>query len=394
MKRPKRLSAAFVKTVITPGRYGDGHGGYGLSLLVKTRAHGGVAKSWAQRIRIDGKPVNVGLGRYPIVTLAEARAKALENARAVHQGRDPRDRSRLPTFEQAAAEVIRLHEPTWRSGAASSSKVWRSSLERYVYPAIGRKLVSEVNSADVLGVIAPIWNTKRETARRVRGRISTVMRWAIAQRYRDDDPARDVAAALPKNGGAQEHHKALPYAEVGAALRTVRESGASPAAKLAFEFQVLTAARSGEVRLARWDEIDLPAATWTVPAERMKAGRAHRVPLSTRALQVLGDALKLSDGSGLLFPSPTGRGELSNNTLLKLLRELGIEAVPHGFRSSFRDWCSETGQRREVAEAALAHVVRDKVEAAYARSDLFELRRELMETWAMYVSTAGRRTTT
>ena len=161
MKRPKRLSAAFVRTVNRPGRYGEGHGGFGLSLLVKERKGGGLAKSWSQRLRINGKPSNVGLGRYPIVTLAEARTKALENARAVDQGRDPCDRSRVPTFEQAAEKVIRLYEPTWRAGGAdSSAKVWRSSLERYVFPKLGRKPVSEITTADVHGVIVPVWHTK------------------------------------------------------------------------------------------------------------------------------------------------------------------------------------------------------------------------------------------
>ena len=180
----------------------------------------------------------------------------------------------------------------------------------------------------------------------------------------------------------------MPHAEVGLALRTVRESGASQAAKLAFAFQVLTAARSGEVREARWDEVDMDAATWTVPAERMKVRREHRVPLSTSALAVLTKALTLSDGLGLIFPSPRGGGRpLSNGTLIKLLAESDIAAVPHGFRSSFRDWAAETGQRRELAERALAHVISNKVEAAYARSDLLDRRRSLMEAWARYIDT-------
>ena len=388
MKRPQRLSAVFVKTVTQPGRYGEGRGGFGLSLLVKPRAAGGVAKSWSQRLRINGRACNLGLGTYPIVTLAEARTKALENARAVAQGCDPRDRSRTPTFEQAAEQVVQLHEPTWKAGGgASSAKVWRSSLRTYAFPRFGSKRVHEITSGDVLRVLTPIWHTKTETARRVKGRISTVMKWTIAQGYRDDNPAGDaVSAALPKSGARQEHHRALPHAEVGEALRKVRESGASPAAKLAFEFQVLTAARSGEVREARWDEIS--RATWTVPAERMKMRREHRVPLSNRAIQVLDEARTLRDGSGLLFPSPTGRGPLSNSTLLKLLRELALKAVPHGFRSSFRDWAAETGQPRELAERALAHVISNKVEAAYARSDLLQhRRRSLMEAWARYTNT-------
>ena len=390
MKRPKRLSATFVKNVTQPGRYGEGRGGFGLSLLVKPRAAGGEAKSWSQRLRIHGKPCNLGLGTYPIVMLAEARVKALENARVVKQGRDPRDRPSMPTFEQAAEKVILLHEPTWKAGGgASSAKVWRASLRTYAFPRLGSQPMHEITAGDVLRVLEPIWSTTPETARRLKGRISTVMKWAIAQGYRTDNPAGDaVAAALPRNGAVQEHHRALPHAEVGRALRTVRESGASQAAKLAFAFQVLTAARSGEVREARWDEVDMDAETWTVPAKRMKVRREHRVPLSTSALAVLTKALTLSDGLGLIFPSPRGGGRpLSNGTLIKLLAESDIAAVPHGFRSSFRDWAAETGQRRELAERALAHVISNKVEAAYARSDLLDRRRSLMEAWARYIDT-------
>ena len=239
-----------------------------------------------------------------------------------------------------------------------------------------------------MAVLLPIWNEKRETARRVRQRIGTIMKWAVAQGYRHDNPAGDaIGAALPKSNGIQKHFRALPHADVAAALATVRASGAAVTTRLAFDFLVLTAARSGEVRRATWAEVDLDAAVWTVPAERMKAQREHRVPLCARAVEILNEARGYADGFGLLFPSVTGR-VISDNTLSKLLREQGVAAVPHGFRSSFRDWCSDTGQPREVAEAALAHVVRG-VEGAYARSDLFDRRRALMDAWAAYVGTEG-----
>ena len=387
MRSPKRLSAAFVRTINRPGRYGEGHGGYGLSLLVKERSGGGLAKSWSQRLRVSSKPSNLGLGRYPIVTLAEARAKALENARAVDQGRDPRERSRIPTFEQAAEKVIRLYELTWRTGGrAASAEVWRSSLKRYVFPKLGRKPVSDITTADVLGVIVPIWHAKTATARRVKGRISSIMRWAIAQNYIENNPASDaVEAALPRDTTPQQHHRALPHREVGTALRTVRESNASPAAKLLFAFVTQTASRSGEARLARWSEVDLEERVWTVPADRMKAKREHRVPLASRAMEVLTEARRLADDSGLIFPSPTGRGPLGANTLTKLCHELRLGCTPHGMRSSFRTWCGETEQPRELAEQALAHVNPNRVEAAYMRSDLFERRRELMEAWSDYL---------
>lgn len=384
MNRPKTLSAAFVKTVKEPGRYGDGRGGYGLSLLVKDASTGRLSKSWAQRLRIDGKPANVGLGAYPVVSLAEARAKALENRRAVEQGRDPRNpESSIPTFEDASDVVIQLHAAAWRNGGKSEAQ-WRASLAEYVFPRIGRKRVDAITTNDVMSVLMPVWNSKRETARRVRQRIGAVMKWAVAQGFREDNPAGDaIGAALPKNGVHRKHQRALPHAEVPAALKTIQDSGAYLSTRQAFMFLTLTATRSGEVRGARWEEIDLEGRTWTIPGDRTKTGREHRVPLSDPAMQVLVTARPMSDGSGLIFPSPSGK-PLSDSTMSKLVRENGIECVPHGMRSSFRDWAGESGAPREVAEACLAHTVKG-VEGAYFRSDLFNQRRELMEAWAAYI---------
>ena len=241
-----------------------------------------------------------------------------------------------------------------------------------------------------MAVLLPIWSTKRETARRARQRIGAVMKWAVAQGYRDDNPAGDaISAALPRNNVRRQHQKALPHAQVAGALARVRSSGAHRATALAFEFLVLTACRSGEVRSAQWDEVDDAAATWTVPPSRMKAKREHRVPLSAHAVAVLDEVRGLSDPSVLVFPSPTGR-VLSDSTLSKLLRELGVGAVPHGFRSSYRDWAAErTDVPREVCELARAHVNSDHVEAAYRRNDLFERRRDLMQDWAEYLSSGA-----
>ena len=386
MRRPQRLSASFVKTVNVPGRYGDGRGGHGLSLLVKPMLAGGFSKSWSQRVTINGRPTNIGLGAYPIVTLAEARRTVVANRRAVSQGRDPRAGG-VPTFEEAAEKVIAIHEPTWKDGARSAA-IWRSSLRDYAMPQLGRKTVDSITTADVMAVLVPIWSTKRETARRVRQRIGAVMKWSVAHRYRQDNPAGDaIAEALPRDGtSAKTHHRALPHAEVGAAVDKIRSSGAYRATVLAFEFLVLTASRSGEVRGARWDEFDFESATWTVPAERMKMARSHRVPLSPRTVEILEEARELSNNANLVFPSPTGR-MLSDSTISKLVRENGIGCVPHGMRSSFRDWAAECSDApREVCELALAHVNSDRVEAAYRRSDLFEKRRELMTQWAAYVT--------
>ena len=388
MKRPARLSASFVRATQIPGRYGDGRGGFGLSLLVKDSLSvpGRRSKSWSQRLRIDGKPFNIGLGAYPIVTLAEAREIALENARAVRRGHDPRSarKNTVPTFAQALDAVIDLHSASWRA-RGRSEKQWRASMETYALPRLGRRPVNAITSADVLAVLLPIWNTKRETARRVRQRISATMKWAIAQGHRQDDPAGEaISEALPKNTNGKAHLKALPHRDVAAALKTIRDTRAHPTTKLGLEFLILTAARSGEVRGARWDEIDLDSATWTVPGERMKAGRTHRVPLSPQAIAVLTEAREYASDSDLVFPGPAGR-TITPEAYSKLLHENGVGCVPHGFRSSFRDWCSETGQPREVAEHALAHVVKG-VESAYQRSDLLSSRRVLMTAWAGYVT--------
>ena len=245
-----------------------------------------------------------------------------------------------------------------------------------------------MTTADVLAILTPIWHDKPETARRVRQRIGAVMKWAVAMGYRPDNPAGDaLGQVLGRQRAVVQHMRALPHGAVADALTTVRISGARVTTKDAFELLVLTAARSGEVRLATWDEIDLDAAVWTIPAARMKAKRDHRVPLSGRAIEILHDARRRSDGTGLVFRSPRGK-PLSDMTLSKLIKELGIAAVPHGFRSSFRDWAAErTDTPREVVEAALAHTVRNPTEAAYARSDLFERRRRLMDDWASAIET-------
>ena len=277
-----------------------------------------------------------------------------------------------------------------RSSSGKSEGQWRSSLAAYVLPAIGSKRVDEVTSGEVMDCLSPIWNSRPETAKRVRQRIAAVMKWAIAQGYRADNPAGEaVTAALPKQAGAKKHLRALPHRDVAEAVIKIRQSKAYATVRLGAELTILTAARSGEVRGARWEEIDLDAAAWTIPPERMKAGREHRVPLSGRAVEVLADARRYSDGSGLVFPSKSG-GEIASWVFAKLFTRLGIEGTLHGMRSSFRDWCGETGAAREVAEACLAHRVGSAAEQAYARSDLLERRRELVEAWARYVAGAGR----
>ena len=376
----KALSAAFVRTA-PPGRHADGNGLY---LFVQPTG----TRSWIQRLVIRGRRRELGLGAAGLVSLADARELALVNRKLARSGGDPlADKRRVqgvPTFAEAARRVLEQKQGGWR-GRWHAQNWWRS-MERYAFPRIGSRPVSEVNTADVLEILTPIWHVKAETARAVRQRIRSVLEWAIAMDLRNDNPCDRVLPVLGPQNDIVTHRLALPHKDVAAAIGTVRASAsAAPAIKLAFEFLVLTAARSGEVRLATWDEMDVAGRVWTIAATRMKAKREHRVPLCRRAVEILDAAQTLGDGNPLVFPMRSGK-PISATTLPKMLQSHRIAAVAHGFRSSFRDWAAEeTDHPREVIEAALAHVVQNKVEAAYARSDLFERRRRLMNDWSAYL---------
>ena len=370
MKRPAKLSATFCSKIAVPGTYGDGRGGHGLALRVKPTANGRLSKNWVQRLRMNGRPVNLGLGVFPVVTLAEARRKALENRRLAHRGEDPRGGG-VPTFRQAAEKVIRLRAKSWKFGSRLP-KLWMQTFEDYAFPRFGSKPVSEVMSADVLACLTPIWSEKPAQALRVRQRIGAVLRWSCAAGYRTDDPSAAVVEALPKQR-ATRHHRALHHSEVGDTLRRVNESGARRSTKLALTFLVLTATRSAEALEARWDEIDLDAGVWTIPPTRAKQKREHRVPLSKQALEVLAEARKLSRDERVF--------KIGKTTIRELFKRLGIAGTPHGMRTAFRSWCAENGVAREVAEAGLAHKA-GGVESVYQRSDLFERRGEVMQAWA------------
>ena len=384
MPRPKILSAAFVRTISDPGRYGDGRGSYGLYLRVWVMTNGRVGKNWGQRVRIGGQLTNLGLGSYPQVPLALARARAIENAQLVTGGGDPRKPVvAIPTFAKAVDEVIDLRSKRWKN--PKTSKRWRAVLQAYAMPVLGNMLISEVKSSHVMEVLTPIWVEKPEIGRQVREHVGMVMEWAKAEGHRNDNPAdKAILKALPKHG-RKNHYKALPFAELGRAIEKVRSTDAHPSTKLVFEFIALTACRSGEARLATWDDLDLNAATWTIPAPKMKNGLEHRVPLSNGALNVVRQARDLGEGAGLVFPSARGK-LMSDSTVSKLLRENYIQTTPHGLRSAFRDWAAEcSDQPREIAEYALAHVEGSAAELAYRRTDYFERRRKLMEDWAHYL---------
>ena len=377
----KALSAAFVRAA-KPGRYCDGHGLY---LFVQPSG----TRSWVQRLVVRGGRREIGLGSVALVPLAEAREKARANRKLAREGGDPlaekRRAERTPTFADAARQVLAQKQAGWRHSRHPQS--WLASLERYAFPRIGRRLVSDVTSTDVLEILTPIWHVKAQTARRVRQRIHAVMEWAVAVELRTDNPCDRLGPVLGPQQHLVQHRRALPHRDVAAAIATVRTSGAAPVVTLAFEFLVLTAARPGEVRGAEWAEIDTAGRVWTIPAARMKAKREHRVPLCRRAWQLLEAARTLGDGRrSLVFPGAGGT-PLPEKRLRRLLLDHEIAAVPHGFRSTFRDWAAEeTNHPREVVEAALAHTVQNTVEAAYARSDLFERRRQLMNDWAAYLN--------
>ena len=403
LEREKQLTESFVAFVDTAGRYGDGRGGHGLSMLVKHLKDGSLSKTFSQRLTVDGRARNIGLGAYPLVSLQEARIMTKENAKKVRRHRvrrgldamlagaapvaasAPVKAVRAVLFRDAAEAVIQINRTAWKQGGQSEQQ-WRYSLETYAFPRIGDKLVSAVDSADVMAILTPIWNEKRETAGRVKQRIGAIMDWAIAQNLRTDNPVTAVAAALPKNGVKVQHHAALAWADVPAALVKVRESTARLSSRLAFEFLTLTALRSGEVRGATWEEFDLGGATLTIPAHRMKTGRTHRVPLSKQAVECVTSAgSELFDGAGLIFPGQNGK-ELSDMALTMILRRLNLDATVHGFRSSFRDWSAECSDvPREIAEHALAHVIGSSAELSYRRTDYFDKRRGLMQDWADFV---------
>jgi len=380
-----KLSATGLKAVKRPGRLGDGDG---LFLVVGRSG----SKSWMVRVQKHGRRRDIGLGSASKVSLAQARERARQVRAWMEDGLDPvferRKAAGIPTFKEATKKVVALHQKTWRNEKHEAQ--WLRTLEVYAWPALGDIRVSEITGPMVRNVLAEIWLTKPETARRVRQRIGAVLDWAYASGYRDTEaPMRSISKGLPRQQKKEGHFAAMPYVEVASFMKRLRERESFT--RLALQFAILTAARSGEVRSAVWDEIDFGSQLWTIPAERMKARREHVVPLSRPALRILQrcSELRLRD-EPLIFPGSQPRQPMSDMTLTKLLREMKVAYTAHGFRSSFRDWVSEeTDVQGEVAEAALAHMVRDKTEAAYRRGNLLEKRRALMIEWGRYCGSEG-----
>ena len=381
----KALTARTISTLTKPGTYADGNG---LALRVDDKGY----RRWVWRGQVNGKAIVRGLGGYPTISLAEARKAAARVKEDAKEGKlegappppEPEAPTRIPTFAEAAVTVIELRRPTWRN--KKHGYQWQRTLELYAVPTLGQMLVDEVTTADVLDVLEPLWTAKTETATRLRQRMETVFDWAIGHGHRQDNPAgKHILKILPSTKRMKEHHRALPYAEVPAALRKVGLSTCYPLTKLAFRLLVLTATRSGEVRNADWSEIDWESATWTIPAARMKAGKEHRVPLSDQAMEALRDAWAISGPDGVMFPAPRSGKPMSDMTFTQLLRREKLDSTAHGFRSSFRDWAAEqSGASWAVCESALAHTIGNGVEQAYMRSDLLDKRRELMQSWAHF----------
>ena len=379
-----RLTVATVRALSEPGRYGDG------GTLFMNVAPGG-SKSWIQRLTIDGKRRDIGLGGFPLTTLAEARDLAFENRRLARRGDDPlaaRRRPKVPTFREAAERTFEANRGRWRSTKTSAN--WLQGMAKRVLPVIGDMPVDRIGREDVLRILTPIWTDRPEIARKLRSRIRAVLAWAQAHGHIEHNLAGEaIDGALPAMPAVKAHFRALPYKDVGAALCAIQESETSGSVLACFWFLALTACRSGEVRGAKWAEIDLRAHEWRIPASRMKGGLEHRVPLSDQAELSVRLMVAHRNESDLVFPSPRfPRKPLSDMALTKCLRSCGLadRTTVHGFRTSFRTWAAEcTSFPHAVCEQALAHAVGSDVERSYARSDLFDKRRELMDAWAEFV---------
>jgi integrase len=382
-----RLSAVRVAIVKEPGLYEDGGG---LRLILTDKG----VKRWALRLTIRGRRVERGLGLWPTVSLEEARRKADQFRRAAKEGRD----ARLEEKHESRRQTVRFRDAfdaffeVRRQQLSNGKHVqqWQNTMRDYVFPILGNRPVDLITAAEVIEVLKPIWFSKPETAARVLQRIKATFDSAILRGTREKaNPCIGITRELGTDHRKVVHHRALAWEAVPAFVRSLRSREMRPVTRLLLEFLILTAARSGEARGALWNEIDLIARTWTIPASdpisgrRMKAGVMHVVPLADRAVEILQEARKLHEGQ-LVFPGNKGQ-PLSDNTLSKLMRDGGVLGTPHGFRSAFKDWAAEIGVRDEVSEAALAHADRDKVRAAYRRTRYLDERRMLMRRWAEFL---------
>ena len=379
------LTALKIKKLTIPGRYADGN-----NLYLEVDKSG--ARRWTLRVTILGRRRDMGLGGISTVSLEEARELAYQYRKIARSGGDPilerqKNRGLQTTLIYCTKKVHEINLPTWKN--EKFAKQWLSSLEHHVFPTIGKLPISQVTSADILRVLTPIWNTKGDTAKKIKQRLRMIIKWARAQGYfQGDDPVELAEQALPKQLKSDDHHKSLEFEKLPEMISNLRKSKISLPTKLALEFTILSACRTSEVLNAKWEEIDLTKSIWSIPSERMKGGKVHQVPLTDRMTVILNDCKKLKTNNDLLFPSEINGEALSNNTMrLALKKRLKVDATVHGMRSSFKDWASETTNfANEVSEMALAHTISNKTELAYRRRTLIEKRRHLMQKWSDYLN--------
>ena len=385
-----RLTHTFVKSVKAgnkPKRYGDGPGGHGLSLLVKQTANARSSKTWAQRIRINGKLKSLGLGSWPVVTLADVRATVLDNARRVARGEDIlKPPPSIPTVDQVFDIVIEQRRPSWKGNYTENA--WRLS-QQYCHAIIGSKPVSEVRQKDVIDILAPIWQKKPKMAREVRSNLSTVMQWAIAREYCTRNPATPSTTRELGRQKPAVHHLSLAPNLVGHALALIRDADTWWATRCCLIFVAFTGTRSGEARMATWAEIDWENLILVIPGARMKNGLPHKVPLSPQVVELLQHVRDLNSGrcEGLIFPPERGGNYIAPTRLSELMKKLSIKATPHGFRAAFRNWAGGLADiAQPAAEAVLAHKQGTEIERAYLTSDFFEHRLPIMDRWADFIT--------
>ena len=380
-----KLTAMTVKKLSKPGKYADGN-----NLYLQIDISG--ARRWILRLTVGHRRRDMGLGSTMIVSLEEARQLARLYRGIAKSGGDPflerqKERGFKVTFAYCAQKVHELNKPTWKNEKFALQ--WYSSLENHVLPKIGKLPISQITSSDILNVLSPIWNTRTDTARKLKQRIRLIIKWARAKGFfQGDDPVELAEQALPRKKRSDNHHKSLSYKDVPDLIVKIKESKISLPTQLAIQFTILSACRTSEVLRASWDEIDMQNLIWTIPAKRMKTGKIHEVPISSGMKDILKDAKDKIGSPDYIFSSDQSGKELSNNTLrLAVQKRLGVDTTIHGMRSSFKDWASETTNfANEVSEMALAHVIPNKTEAAYRRGNLMDKRRHLMQIWSDFIN--------
>ena len=406
MERPRRLTAAFVEKVDVPGRYSDGRGGHGLTLLVRPRKTGGLAKNWAQHLRVDGRLRSFGLGTYPHVRLVEARQKAAQQAAALHAGRSRTtafDRlmaerqgrglaAGAPPFAVVAEEALEHDSAKWKGTATADQR--QGLIKNYLAPTLGEVEIDRITSDMLMDTFRPIWHTKAPTAKKAWQTLAATFNYALGKNYVETSPLDRAEKGLGRQNHDVDHRESIPWKQVPEVWRAIRDAKASSVTRTIMLI-MLTGLRSGEVRGMRWGELDMETATWTIPAERMKGGKEHRVPLTATAMSILTEVApdaEALDDMALVFPNGGGR-ELTRTMALRFFQRRYAGYTLHGFRTSLEVWAAEmTDWPSEIVNHQLAHLEGSETIRAYRRTDYFEKRRLLMEAWDAFVTEERRNT--